>query len=168
MLVIPMTNMRPDDFAALYGKQFDCVYRYTLALTGNPACAEEITQEAFARLLRDGFREIKIERPEAWLMSVARNLAVDSFRKQGRERSGLEEAPPRNPEQQLILSEMQQRILCALSKLAQSQRDCIALREFGGLSYGEIAGVTGTSVDSVKVQLFRARRHLRQELEDLR
>ena len=167
MLVILTTNMLPEDFALLYGKQFDCVYRYTLALTGNPACAEEIAQEAFARLLRDGSREIKIERPEAWLISVARNLAVDSFRKQGRERSGFEEAPPRNPEQQLILSEIQQRILSALSKLAQPQRDCIALREFGGLSYHEIAGVMGMSVDSVKVQLFRARHHLRKELEDL-
>jgi RNA polymerase sigma-70 factor (ECF subfamily) len=159
--------MDPNEFGILYGKQFDSVYRYVLALTGNPACAEEITQEAFTRLLRNEFGNGSVDRPQAWLMRVARNLATDSFRERSRDRSGFAPPLPKTPEQQLWFSEVQQRILCALSRLAESQRDCIALREFGGLSYDEIAVVMGTSVDQVKVQLFRARQHLRRELEDL-
>jgi len=71
------------------------------------------------------------------------------------------------PEQLLLGNEIQRRILHSLSKLAVSQRECIALREFGGLSYLEIAGILDTSIDQVKVHLFRARQHLKKELEDL-
>jgi len=159
--------MKHTEVERLYGRQFDCVYRYALALTGRPELAEEITQEAFARLLRNGSGNGHILRPEAWLMRVARNLAIESFREQVRSRTGVEGPTSKNPEQHLFVSEIQQRVLSALSKLADSQRDCIALREYGGLSYEEIAGLMGTSVDQVKVQLFRARRHLKKELEDL-
>jgi RNA polymerase sigma-70 factor (ECF subfamily) len=155
------------DFGRLYESQFNCVYRYTLALTGNPACAEEITQEAFTRLLRNGFGPGLIERPEAWLMRVARNLAIGIFRERTRGGSETPDSDQNSPERQLYRSEIMQRILQALSKLAQTQRDCIALREFGGLSYQEIAQITGTSIDQVKVQLFRARQSLKKDLEDL-
>jgi len=72
--------MNNSGFEELYRRQFDYVYRYALALTGRHALAEEITQEAFTRLLNNGFAIRRIERPEAWLMRVARNLAMESFR----------------------------------------------------------------------------------------
>jgi RNA polymerase sigma factor (sigma-70 family) len=157
--------MDRSEFERLYYKQFDRVYRYALALTARPAHAEEIAQEAFARLLRDGNGHIR--EPEAWLMRVARNLAVELIREQARSRSGFEVANSRDPEQLLLLDEIQRRLLTALAKLAESQRDCLALREYGGLSYEEIAGVMEISVDQVKVHLFRARQHLKKDLEDL-
>jgi RNA polymerase sigma-70 factor (ECF subfamily) len=160
--------MNNDEFGRLYRNQFDCVYRYAMALTGNSAHAEEITQEAFARLLRNGLEQSSIVRPEAWLMRVARNLAIERFRERAREKGDLRYAETTSPEQLLYLSEVSQCILQALSRLTESQRDCIALREFGGLSYQEIAGIMSTSIDQVKVQLFRARQHLRKELESLR
>ncbi len=159
--------MDSQEFGRLYKNQFDCVYRYSLALTGNPAFAEEITQEAFARLLRNGFGAHAIDRPEAWLMRVARNLAIESFRERAKDPSGFASANSRSPEQLLLGNEILRRVLQSLSKLAETQRECIALREFGGLSYQEIAGILGTSVDQVKVHIFRARQHLKKELEDL-
>ena len=159
--------MDTHEFEKLYKNQFDCVYRYSLALTGNPASAEEITQEAFTRLLRNGFQASAIDRPEAWLIRVARNLAIETFRERARDTGGLTVANSKSPEQLLLGNEILRRILHSLSKLAVSQRECIALREFGGLSYQEIAGILGTSVDQVKVHLFRARQHLKKELEDL-
>ncbi len=159
--------MDTEDFGRLYKNQFDCVYRYSLALTGNPASAEEITQEAFARLLRNGFETRAIDRPEAWLMRVARNLAIETFREQTKHPSEFASANSKSPEQLLLGNEILRRILQSLSRLAGTQRDCIALREFGGLSYQEIAEILGTSVDQVKVHIFRARQHLKKELEDL-
>ncbi len=131
--------MDTEEFGRLYKNQFDCVYRYSLALTGNPASAEEITQEAFARLLRKGFQAPTIGRPEAWLMRVARNLAIETFRARAKETGRPAETNSRSPEQLLLGNEILQRILHSLSKLAESQRECIILREFGGLSYQEIA-----------------------------
>jgi RNA polymerase sigma factor (sigma-70 family) len=159
--------MNNSDFEELYGKQFDCVYRYALALTGRHALAEEITQEAFTRLLNNGFAIRRIERPEAWLMRVARNLAMESFRDQARAWLQPEGVIPMNPEQLFFTNEIQQRVLSAVRTLPETQRDCLSLREYGGLSYEEIADVMGTSIDQVKVQLFRARRNLSKHLEDL-
>jgi RNA polymerase sigma-70 factor (ECF subfamily) len=162
-----MTTMDHEEFGRLYKNQFNCVYRYSLAITGNHAHAEEITQEAFARLLRNGFDSRAVVRPEAWLMRVARNLAIESIRERSRNSGSLPSAAPDSPEHSMYRSEILQRILQALSKLAETQRECISLREFGELRYQEIADLLGTSVDQVKVQLFRARRHLKRELEDL-
>ncbi len=159
--------MDTHEFEKLYKNQFDCVYRYSLALTGNPASAEEITQEAFARLLRNGFQAKTIDRPEAWLMRVARNLAIETFRERARDTGEHSAANSKTPEQLLLGNEILRRILHSLSKPAVSQRECIALREFGGLSYLEIAGILDTNIDQVRVHLFRARQHLKQELEDL-
>jgi RNA polymerase sigma factor (sigma-70 family) len=155
------------EFEELYGRQFDCIYRYVLAITGRPALAEEITQEAFTRLLNNGFANKRIERSEAWLMRVARNLAMESFRDQARARLQPDRENPMNPEQLFFTNEIQQRVLSAVRTLPEAQRDCLSLREYGGLSYEEIADVMGTSIDQVKVQLFRARRNLNKHLEDL-
>jgi RNA polymerase sigma-70 factor (ECF subfamily) len=159
--------MNNSDFEELYSKQFDCVYRYALALTGRHSLAEEITQEAFTRLLNNGSYIKRIERPAAWLMRVARNLAMESFRDQARDRLRPEGMIPMNPEQLFFTNEIQQRVLSAVRLLSETQRDFLSLREYGGLSYEEIADVMGTSIDQVKVQLFRARRNLSKHLEDL-
>jgi len=90
--------MDTHEFEKLYKNQFDCVYRYSLALTGNPASAEEITQEAFARLLRNGFQASTIDRPEAWLMRVARNLAIETFRERARDTGELSAANSKTPD----------------------------------------------------------------------
>jgi RNA polymerase sigma-70 factor, ECF subfamily len=100
-------------------------------------------------------------------MRVARNLAMESFRDQMRVRIKPAGSAPVNPEQQFFTNEVQQRVLAAVGKLPEAQRDCLSLREYSGLSYEEIAGVMGTSIDQVKVQLFRARQNLSKYLEDL-
>ena len=99
-------------------------------------------------------------------MRVARNLAVETLRDRAKGNGKVSGASPMNPEQSLYHGEVLQRIMSALSRLARAQRECIALREFGGLSRG-IAEITVTTVEQVKVQIFRARRHLRHDLEDL-
>jgi DNA-directed RNA polymerase specialized sigma24 family protein len=60
--------MNNSDFEELYSKQFDSVYRYALTLTGRHSVAEEITQEAFTRLLNNGSYIKRIEQPAArWI-----------------------------------------------------------------------------------------------------
>jgi DNA-directed RNA polymerase specialized sigma24 family protein len=110
--------MNNSDFEELYSKQFDCVYRYALALTGRHSLAEEITQEAFTRLLNNGSYIKRIERPAAWLMRVARNLAMESFRDQARDRLRPEGMIPMNPEQLFFTNEIQQRVLSAVRNTA--------------------------------------------------
>ena len=58
-----------------------------------------------------------------------------------------------------------QRIAVALSELGEDQRMVFILREYEGLDYAAIAGVTGVSEGTVKSRLFRAKETLRQRLE---
>jgi RNA polymerase sigma factor (sigma-70 family) len=159
--------MDNEQFGRLYRNQFDCVYRYALAITGNPAHAEDIAQEAFAKFIAQESKAAEILRPEAWLMRVARNLAIETIRNRTKNNGNLKASSPATPEQALYRGEVLERVFSALSQLAPIQRESIALREFGGLSYQEIAEITNTTIEQVKVQIFRARQKLRRDLEDL-
>ena len=59
-----------------------------------------------------------------------------------------------------------QSTLEAISKLSDRQRECISLREYGGLSYREIAELAGISLNEVRVHLHRGRQNLKRMLEE--
>lgn len=160
--------MDHDQFRRIYAVSFHQVFRYALAMTGQHSIAEEITQEAFLKLLRNGSGSEKIENPEAWLVRVARNLAIQAFRQRQKQIDRLPTTSDESPEDLLIGNERWRQILQAIAALSESQRDCLALREFAGLSYQSIAKELEISVDQVKVQLFRARQNLRQQLEGVK
>ena len=158
--------MRRSVFEQIYEEQFDRIYRYALAQMGNPASAEELTQEAFLRLFENGAR---VRNPKAWLFRVANNLRTDWFREQkasNTPRAGCETAIV-DPERVLQEQELAKRVVSAIAALSVSQRECITLRQYGEMSYREIADLLDMSIDEVKVHLYRARRNLRQRLERL-
>ncbi|NWG12562.1 MAG: RNA polymerase sigma factor [Acidobacteria bacterium] len=157
--------MNKDSIEEIYRREFDQLYKYTPACTRNQALAEEITQESFLRLLERMERET-IGDPHRWLFRVARNLVVDGFRAGDPQRLAGTSSRASTPEAACAASELQRRVLRALSTLPEVQRECIALREYGGFRYSQIAEQLGISVDQVKVQLFRARRKLRSILEE--
>lgn len=155
-------------FRQIYLTEFDDLYRYALALSGDPETALETVQEAFFRLCRNGFGASAVRQPRRWLFRVVRNLVIDGQRLQ-RRFSSLEETPlldPGSPETHFEKRRSGERVVAALATLPERQRDCITLREFGDLSYREIAGVLEISIDQVKVQLYRARQALRNQLEE--
>lgn len=157
--------MRRSVFEQIYEEQFDGIYRYALAQMGNPASAEELTQEAFLRLFENGAR---VRNPKAWLFRVANNLRTDWFREQGKQHSSRRcETAIVDPETALQEQELVKRVVSAIAALSVSQRECIILRQYGEMSYREIADLLDMSIDEVKVHLYRARRNLRQRLERL-
>ena len=157
--------MDPEAFERIYQRHFNRVYRYSLGMTGNVGLAEDVTQEAFYRLLQDGAGASRVVNPLAWLIRVARNLALDLFSRGDVPAVPVIRHDP-TPEDSLRLRSMRKQILDSVSQLSARQRDCIALREFGGFSYREISETLGISLDEVRVQLHRARRNLRSKLED--
>lgn len=117
--------------------------------------AEDLAQETFLKLARaGGFAEAR--HPRAFLMRIARNAAIDQFRRQRREHgAGGEElqidamaAPPR--QQQLLLAK--QVILALPPKL----RDVFILSQIEGMTYGEIAQLRGVSVKTVEWRMKKA------------
>src|SRR5437588_764601 len=81
-----------DQFAALYLAQFGPLSGYAQALTGDPAAAVDIAQEAFTRL----FSRLRgVRDPRAWLFYVATNLARDYWRDVARNRDLTQRIGPR-------------------------------------------------------------------------
>ena len=154
------------DFTAVYREYFAGVYRYALALCGDPSLAEEITQETFFRSLAaiDGFRG---DCPlSAWLCRVARNCWLDHCRDH-RRHSG--DVPPegRAPgaEEAYLRREEARAALAGLDRLPEPYGEVLRLRALGGLSFRDIEAAYGKTETWARVTCFRARQRLKEEME---
>jgi RNA polymerase sigma factor (sigma-70 family) len=153
---------RPSEraFEQLYHKHAREVYQYALALTANPADAEDVTQTTFLNAYRAFEKGERPQKPHNWLIAIAHNVCRMRWRSAGSRPSEvtLEEAPEpaSRDDEQPNLDE----VLTALAALSFNQRSALVMRELEGRSYQEIAGVLDLSVSAVEALLFRARRNL--------
>jgi RNA polymerase sigma factor (sigma-70 family) len=147
-------------FEQLYRKHAREVYQYALALTANPADAEDVAQTAFLNAYRAYQRGERPHKPHNWLIAITHNVCRMRWRQAGSRPNevALDEAPePVAVDQERPdLDE----VLTALARLTFNQRAAIVMRELEGRSYQEIAGVLDISVSAVEALLFRARRRL--------
>lgn len=140
--------------------------RYSRSITGDVEAARDAVQETFLKLSRQDVVALK-PRMKSWLFCVCRNCSLDYRRKiirmpllsdkEGVERAG--EGP--DPSGELIGREEARNIASLVEKLPGRQRDIIELKFAGGLSYREIAEVTGLSISNVGFQLHEATTKLR-------
>lgn len=138
------------------------VYTYLKRIVRNPSDAEDLAQESLLRLYtmaREKRIRIMDGSPRALLFRIAYNLAMDHFRraKHKPEIAPAESAPSDEPVTRSLLREQ---IDMALAELPDAHRNAIMLREFGDLSYNEIADTLGATLDQVKVWIYRARKKL--------
>jgi RNA polymerase sigma factor (sigma-70 family) len=147
-------------FEQLYKRHAREIYQYALALTANPADAEDVTQTTFLNAYRAFQRGERPLKPHNWLITIAHNVCRMRWRQAGArpKEVALEEAPePASPEDERPdLDE----VLTALAKLSFNQRAALVMRELEGRSYQEISTTLGLSVSAVEALLFRARRRL--------
>ncbi len=105
------------------------------------------------------------------MIRVVKNLSLNYEKKRSRERKAYNryssELKPevRTGESELMRKEYARLVQLALKQLPYKLRTIIVLREFGDLSYREIAKISGISESNVKVRVFRAREKLRKYLE---
>jgi len=164
------TFFRRDDEAAferLYERHVEGVYRYSLGMLGDAADAEDVTQTTFLNAYRAYKNGTRPDKPQSWLIAIAHNVCRQRFRQaQRRPREvafdegigGAEVTEPTGPTAEDLRR--------ALSQLPPNQRAALVMRELEGSSYAEIAGVLGVSVSALETLLFRARRSLREQLDE--
>jgi RNA polymerase sigma-70 factor (ECF subfamily) len=154
------------DFNALFDAVYPALYRYCNRMTGDPDQAEDLTQEAFFRLLDRG-AEGTDAGLRAWLFRVATNLARDQSRTRDTRRRILAGVPPPEhlpgPEGNVERGEEVARVRAAMAVLSQRDREMLLLRQ-EGFSYKEIAEVAEVSHRSVGTILARALKRLAAEL----
>ena len=148
----------------LYARYADNVHGYVRSIVHDSYEAEDVTQQVFAKLIRVIGKYEEREVPFfAWVLRVARNVAVDYLRRQRLV-----------PVEELRIADhgsgdpsggRRMRDLCeALAELPQDQREVLVLRHFAGLSPLEIATRTGRSEGSIHGLHHRGRRTLKAEL----
>lgn len=152
-------------FGQLVAAHLPGIVLYAQRMTGNPAPAEDITQEVFLRLwLRAAEFDASKARLTTWLHRMAHNLAIDHLRKAQRDAPWDDEEDRRaatdSPEEQSGKD-----VRDALLKLPERQRSALALTYYQDLSNREVAEVMGLGTRAVESLLVRARGALKQHLE---
>ena len=148
----------------LYMQYADNVYGYVRSIVRDDYEAEDVTQHVFAKLMTVLPRYEQRSVPfAAWILRVARNVAVDHMRQRRaipcEEVRELEQHKDHGDAQQTSLSLRE-----ALETLPEDQREVIVLRHLVGLSPGEIAGRMGKSEPSIHGLHHRGRGALRSTL----
>ncbi len=152
-------------FEELYRGYRADVFRAALRELGNADDAEDVTQAAFADAYRAVLRGTRPQSPRAWLLAISENVRRRRFRtaqRRPREEALKDADFPLAAE---LPYEQSRALSEALEALPPEQRRVFVLREIVGLSYVEIADEVDSTVASVQMLLFRARRSLREELE---
>lgn len=134
------------------------LWRAVLAYSGSADVADEAVAEAFAQLLRRGDG---VDDPAAWAWRSAFRIAAGELKRRGH-------APLSGtvPDVGVSLPDPALDLIAALRHLTDQQRACVALCDLAGHSAPEAARLLGTTAATVRVQRMRARRRLRNLLED--
>jgi RNA polymerase sigma-70 factor, ECF subfamily len=155
-----------DALGFLYARYADNVYGYVFSIVRDHHQAEDVTQQVFAKLVRAvGKYEEREVSFLAWIVRVARNVAVDFIRAERHVPvEEVRQADDRGVPWEQLLDGRKQEIQDAFAALPQSQREVVILRHFGGFSPSEIAELTGRSEGAIHGLHHRGRRTLAAEL----
>lgn len=158
-------------FRTLFNRYEGLLYNFFLRRLGNPADAEDHYQKTFLRLhqARQDYDPSQPFRP--WLFTIAYNLFRDELRRRGgfpevAQAPGQGEAvsPEASPESKAAGRMTAERVREAVLRLPEMQRQVVLMSKFEGLSYGEVARITGQSENAVKQMAHRAFVNLKEAL----
>jgi RNA polymerase sigma factor (sigma-70 family) len=161
------------DFERAISPHMGAAYNLARWLLREPADADDVLQEAFMRAFRY-FHTFHGERARSWLLAIVRNACWTFIARRGEqgesfddERDSAAVLPLQltpEPEAQLLRADQAKRIQEEVAALRPEFREAFVLRELEGMSYKEIADVTGAPIGTVMSRLSRARRELQARL----
>ena len=159
----------------LYSRYGRLVYSIIFRVVRNAATAEDLVQETFLRVWNRG-QSFDAERGAlgAWILTVARNRAIDHLRStEGRMSAGaveldLLEAPSRfsGIDERALSLDRARRLKGAFEKLTPSQKSVIEMAYYEGLSQTEMAERMQQPLGTVKTWVRSALKAMRQELTE--
>ncbi len=157
-LLTPATASEAIDWEEVFHAELPRVLNYFRYRVLNQATAEDLTSLTFEKAWRGRGRYRKDRAAVAtWLMAIARNVAIDHFRRDRRE-VGLEDASVTSddtPEAATLRDERLQRLSALLGDLPERERELLALKYGAGATNRAIATFLGLSESNVGTILHR-------------
>lgn len=171
-------------FETLVRRHRAAVFNFILRFTGNRARAEDLLQETWLKVVRSSTDYEPKARFTTWLYTIARNLCVDGARKEAyrqvesldqpvgaaEERTlgeGLPAVDAQSPERGAFNARVRPVLERAIQALPDEQREVFLLREYCGISFKEIATLTGVYENTVKSRMRYALEALRRRLAEV-
>jgi RNA polymerase sigma-70 factor (sigma-E family) len=153
-----------DDLAEFCRREHRRLVASLHLLCGSMPLAEDLAQEALARVCRDWKRVRQMEAPGAYAHRVAVNLATSAFRRRAAERRANARLGPPDAVVAAPDSATAVAVRDALQSLRPEQRKVLVLRYFLGYSVAETADLLGQPVGTVKTHAHRGLSALRDQL----
>lgn len=158
------------DFEEVYAREFPVVYKYLLALCGNPGTAEELTQETFYRAIQNIGKFRGTCKLSVWLCQIGKNLYLSLLRRE--QSHGLtcsDEMDQRqtispDPEDALLRRDTTMMLHRHLHALPEPYREVFSLRIFGELSFAQIGELFERSESWARVTYHRAKLKLKEDI----
>ena len=166
-----------DALAILYSRYGRVVYSFAIRMVGDVGSAEELTQEVFIRVWRQGGSYQQSRGAFlTWLLSVTHNMAIDEIRR--RKRRPVLQEPANDEDQTLVavsdpkadveaeawLSSLRGLVRDALKEIPEAQRSAIELAYFSGLTQREIADRLNEPLGTIKTRMRLGLLKLRERL----
>jgi RNA polymerase sigma-70 factor, ECF subfamily len=163
----PLTGER-ESFETFFQARHRVIFAYLWRMTGEEEAANDLCQETFLRAWRQ-FERIRLyDRPEAWLLRVATNLALNYLRRRKGPVGGAlpldESIDPATSDPSWRFA-VRDAVRGVLAELTPRQRAALILREAYGLTGDQLAQALGVSTPAAKMLLFRAREAFRARYE---
>lgn len=164
-------------FHRLYDTYHQDVFNFLIYLVKNRTIAEDLSHEVYVRVLKSYERFEGKSSEKTWLFSIAKNVAIDYFRKkQIRDRHSFTTfdweteqlvSPMPTPEEFTELSDQMRQLLAALEDCTGDQKVVIIMRYMQELTIQETAEILGWTEGKVKTTQHRALKKLREVLQKL-
>lgn len=156
------SRQKDEAFQVLYSSYLKQVYYSAYSIIKDRELAEDAVQETFLKAYRQFDALKQHNRKEAWLKAISRNVAIDMYRRQRREKNGYHrlwyvDRSESSIEQTITDREILDSLLASLEPVS---REALLLVYVYGLSYEQLACYQKTSVSAVKSRIHRAKRKL--------
>lgn len=144
------------------------VYRFCLRMLRNDEDARDVAQEAMLKVMRSLDRVDPDKRFSTWVFGIARNSAIDAYRRRRHlsDEGPIEPADPSpSPLELSTRQERAERLQDAMDSLPPMYREVLVMYHFEHMKYREIADILDLPIGTVMNRIFRARERLRSAYE---